>query len=247
MNLMISSAGMMIMKIDLTSPNPALISIFKHPEQTITLDANFFIPPDRSRYAKKGFDFPLFQKTWLDPIFAAFPNMAIHEAVYDELILPSVHDYIQAKIDSIPPQLTIHRDSDLTAEEKMIRNAIEAKIFPLTNYEPMIDNKDDRGEVKSLSYIAVKGLLYFAAHDSNAIQLVEKAEEWSTGLDNVQAIKMFEIIFFLYKRDIGDKKALRMLYKYQYHLTPKEKTTNPEWGQFIEKMETIYHFNEIEK
>jgi hypothetical protein len=30
--------------------------------------------------------------------------------------------------------------------------------------------------------IAVKGLLYFAAHDNNAIQLIEKSAEWSTGL-----------------------------------------------------------------
>jgi hypothetical protein len=31
--------------------------------------------------------------------------------------------------------------------------------------------------VKSLSYIAVKGLLYFVANDNNAIQLIEKTAE----------------------------------------------------------------------
>jgi hypothetical protein len=81
-------------------------------------------------------------------------------------------------------------------EEQILRNSIEGKIYPLTKYDPMLDNKDDRGEVKSLSYIAVKGLPYFAAHDSNAIQLIEKAETWRTGLDNVQAIKMYELIFY---------------------------------------------------
>ncbi|MBK5247586.1 MAG: hypothetical protein JJE49_10015, partial [Peptostreptococcaceae bacterium] len=91
-----------------------------------------------------------------------------------------------------------------------------------------------------LSYIAVRGLLYFAAHDSNAIQLVEKAETWGTGLDNVQAIKMYELIYYIYKTGIGDKKSLRFLYKYQYHLTINEKRNNPEWGVFIERMESLY-------
>ena len=74
--------------------------------------------------------------------------------------------------------------------EKVLRDSIEAKIYPHTNYEPNIDNKDDRGEVKSLSFIAAKGLLYFAAHDNNVVQLIEKAEEWSIRLDNVQAINI---------------------------------------------------------
>lgn len=35
------------MKIKLTKPNPALLSIIENPEQIITLDANFLIAPDR--------------------------------------------------------------------------------------------------------------------------------------------------------------------------------------------------------
>lgn len=104
----------------------------------------------------------------------------------------------------------------------------------------MLDNKDDRGEVKSLAYIAVKGLIYFATHDSNTVQLIEKAGEWMTGLDNVQVIKMYELIFYLYKIDKSDNKALRILYKYQYYLTSHEKQKNPEWGQFINAMEALY-------
>ena len=73
----------------------------------------------------------------------------------------------------------------------MLRDSIEEKNYPHTKYDPLLDNKDDRGEVKSLAYIAVKELLYFAANDSNAIQLIEKAEEWETSLDNVQAIQMY--------------------------------------------------------
>lgn len=40
--------------------------------------------------------------------------------------------------------------------------------------------------------------------------------------------------------NIGDKKSLRMLYKYQYYLTQNEKKENPEWGEFIERMELLY-------
>ncbi len=144
------------MKIDLTSPNPALISVFKHPEQVITLDANFLIPPNRSRFTKNRFDFSLFQKLWLDPIFTAFSSLAIHEAVYDELISPPVQSYIGSMLECKPPRLTVHKDSTLTSKEQVIRDSIENKIYPLTNYDPMIDNKNDRGEVKSLAYIAVK-------------------------------------------------------------------------------------------
>lgn len=46
MNLKIFSKRRVPMKVDLTSSNPGLKSIFKHPEQIITLDANFIIPPD---------------------------------------------------------------------------------------------------------------------------------------------------------------------------------------------------------
>lgn len=75
------------MKIDLTSSNPALESIFSNPSQVITLDVNFLIPPDRSRHTRKSFDFQKFKSIWIDPIFDAFPNLAIHESVYDELLL----------------------------------------------------------------------------------------------------------------------------------------------------------------
>lgn len=69
------------MKINLTNPNPALISIIENPKQIITLDANFLIPPDRSRISKNEIEFNKFKKIWLDPIFCAFQNLAIHEAV----------------------------------------------------------------------------------------------------------------------------------------------------------------------
>ena len=210
------------MRIDLITSNPALISIIKDPDQVITVDANFMIPPFREQFALPIIRFTQFKEIWLDPIFTAFSNLAIHESVYEELVGTALQTYVNTKRDSIPPGILIFYDSSLNEIELILRDTIEAKISVLTKYDPLLDNKDDRGEVKSLSYIAVKGLLYFASHDNNAIQLIEKSEAWSTGLDNVQAIKMYELIYYLYKKNLGDKKALKMLYKYQYYLTANE-------------------------
>ncbi len=228
------------MKVNHSEANPALVSLIGNPSQLITLDANFLIPPDRSSICKRDFDYLVFKNVWLDPIFATFPNIAIHEAVYDELVMSKLRDYVDLILSENPPKMSIHRDSELSVTEKILRDSIEEKIYPLTNYDPKLDNKDDRGEVKSLSHIAVKGLLYFAAHDNTALQLIEKACEWSTGLDNVQAIHMYELIYYLYSLSLADKKSLRMLYKYQYLLTNREKSTNPEWGEFIKIMGTLY-------
>jgi len=230
------------MIVDLATKNPALVSLYDKPDQVITLDANFLIPPDRQMQSVKGIPFSLFQAFWLDPIFDTFPNLAIHEAVREELVSRDIKTFIQNKEDATPPQIIIHKDSELTSVEQMLRDSVETKIYPYTHYDPQLDNRADRGEVKTLAYIAVKGLLYFAAHDYNAIQLVEKAESWSTGLDTVQTIKMYEILFFLYVRHPSIKKYLKMLYKYQYFLTKKDKSMNPEWGVFIKDMASLYLF-----
>ncbi|NCA91855.1 hypothetical protein EOM82_01200, partial [bacterium] len=205
------------MTVDSATKNPALVSLYNDPDQVITLDANFLIPPDRQTHLVKGIPFSPFQTFWLDPIFETFPNLAIHEAVRDELVSKEIKSFIQTKENATPPKIIIHKDSELTKIEQMLRDSIEGKIFPYTQYHPELNNRDDRGEVKTLAY--------FAAHDHNALQLVEKAESWSTGLDTVHTIKMYEIIFFLYVRDPAIRKFLRMLYKYQYYLTKKEKFT----------------------
>lgn len=228
------------MKVNHSMANPALVSLIGNSSQLITLDANFLIPPDRSKICKRSFNYLLFKEVWLDPIFATFPKIAIHEAVYDELVMSNIRNYVDMMLSENPPRMIIHRDSELSTTERILRDSIEEKIYPLTNYDPKINNKDDRGEVKSLSYIAVKGLLYFAAHDNAALQLIENACIWSTGLDNVQAIHMYELIYYLYSKSLTDNKSLRMLYKYQYFLTDHEKAINPEWGEFIKIMSTLY-------
>lgn len=143
------------MKVNINNPSPSLLSILSNPSQIITLDANFLIPPDRSKYCGRSFDFPRFKKIWLDPIFLAFPKLAIHESVCEELILEPIQEYVEVLLDKIPPGILVHKDSSLTAVESVLRDTIESKIYPHTNYDPLIDNKDDRGEVKSLSFIAV--------------------------------------------------------------------------------------------
>lgn len=228
------------MKIDLTNPNPALKSVFADPSQMITLDANLLIPPDRSSLGAKDIPFKAFRQIWLDPLFRAFPSLAIHEAVYEELVSSQVKSFADLMINENPPRLVIHSDATLTPEEKVLRDTIEEFIYPFTKYEPLLDNRDDRGEVKSLAFLATKGLPYFAARDSNVIKLIENSQKWSTRLDNIQAIKMHEVIFFLSSREVGKRKNLRNLYRYLYRLTKSEKGNNPEWGQFIAGMDKLY-------
>lgn len=228
------------MKIDLSRPNPAFMSIIDDPDQIITLDANFLLAPDRRPITSKGIRFNQFREIWLDPIFSVFPKLAVHEAVLDELVGGAPQQFVESKRDHLPPEIIIHKDSSLNEAEKIIRDSLESRIASHTRYDPLLDNKDDRGEVKSLAYIAVKGLLYFAANDNNAIQLIEKSEEWSTGLDNIQAIKMYELIYFLFRTSHADNTALKMLYKYQYYLTDREKCTNPAWGDFTTGMDKLY-------
>ena len=110
------------MKVKLTAANPSLISILKDPNQIITLDANFLIPPNRPRLTNRGFDFQLFKKIWLDPIFKTFPMLAIHESVYDELVLSTLREYVDCLRNQQPPRIIIHRDDSLTEVERIVRD-----------------------------------------------------------------------------------------------------------------------------
>ncbi len=58
-------------------------------------------------------------------------------------------------------------------------------------------------------------------------------------MDYIQIVKMHELIYYLYKTN-ADKKGLRMIYKYLYYLTKKEKAMNPAWAEFISKMNSCY-------
>lgn len=63
------------MRVDTSNPNKALCSLLENNNQTIFLDANFLIPPDRSKMGVKAIPFQKYSEIWLEPIFDSFPNL----------------------------------------------------------------------------------------------------------------------------------------------------------------------------
>lgn len=230
------------MKADTNIVNPAFQSIIQNPGQKVFLDANFFIPPDRSAVANvRAYSFADFKECWLIPLLNEFSGLAIHESVYDELVADRVRQYADEQTGRTPPGLTIHYDSELSSSEEALRNTYMNKIAVHSLYNPTRDNAKDRGEVRSLSFMAVKQFLYFAANDALPVRLIKDAARLGTGLDDMQIVQMYELIYYLYKTCRYDNKALRILYKYQYYLTPRDKRTNPEWGCFTEQIDLLYN------
>lgn len=230
------------MKVDTKEVNPAFQSIIQNPGQKVFLDANFFIPPDRSEVAKvRAYSFTDFKECWLIPLLSEFTGLAIHESVYDELVANSVKEYADEQTSCIPSKLRIHYDSELSGLEEALRNTYINKIAVHSLYNPTRDNAKDRGEVRSLSFMAVKQFLYFAANDALPVRLIKDAAKLLTGLDDMQIVQMYELIYYLYKTGRYDNKALRILYKYQYYLTAGDKRINPEWGCFVEQMDLLYN------
>lgn len=230
------------MKVDTKEVNSAFQSIIQNPGQKVFLDANFFIPPDRSAVAKvKAYSFTDFKECWLIPLLSEFAGLAIHESVYDELVDDSVKEYADEQTSCIPSKLRIHYDSELSSSEEALRNTYINKIAVHSLYNPTRDNAKDRGEVRSLAFMAVKQFLYFAANDALPVRLIKDAAKLLTGLDDMQIVQMYELIYYLYKTGRYDNKALRILYKYQYYLTAGDKRINPEWGCFVEQMDLLYN------
>lgn len=230
------------MKVDTKEVNPAFQGIIQNPGQKVFLDANFFIPPDSSEVAKvRAYSFTDFKECWLIPLLSEFTGLAIHESVYDELVADSVKEYADEQTSCIPSKLRIHYDSELSGLEEALRNTYINKIAVHSLYNPTRDNAKDRGEVRSLSFMAVKQFLYFAANDALPVRLIKDAAKLLTGLDDMQIVQMYELIYYLYKTGRYDNKALRILYKYQYYLTAGDKRINPEWGCFVEQMDLLYN------
>lgn len=230
------------MRVDTQQINPAFQSLLQDPEQKIFLDANFFIPPDRSKLGKiKPYKFETFKEYWLVPLMTEFSGLSIHESVYDELVADKVREYTDEQATGVPPKLKIHYDKELSDSELAMMNYYIAKIAVHSMYDPGSDNAKDRGEVRSLSYMAVKKFLYFAANDALPIRLIKNADKLNTGLDDMEVVQMYELIYYLFKTGKYDKGQIRILYKYQYYLTPNDKKTNPEWGLFIEQMDKTYN------
>ncbi|MGL4761922.1 MAG: hypothetical protein ACRCWG_10785 [Sarcina sp.] len=163
----------------------------------------------------------------------------MHEAVYNEFQTSNTKNFVDERLED-SSLLFLCKDTELSAIEEIHRLTIESKIAKNTNYKPELDNSTDKGEVKSLAYIATKGLPYFCSHDAGAIRLIEDAEKLETSLDDVSAIQPFEVLYYFKRKNIGDPKYLKMFFKYMYRLTKKEVSYNPEWGKFITKMDTLY-------
>lgn len=232
------------MKVNVADKNPALVSLISDYSQQIPLDANFFIPFDRSRTVRGALPIPFstFKKFWLDPLFFTFPHLAIHTAVLNELVSGSSRDYAYNRADE--GRLIVLDDREFESEKENYRKSIERVIATHTSYEPELDNADDRGEVKSLAYIATKPLNYFASHDSRALRLLESPFKDTVGLTDVGAVQIFELLYYLRTMKMVEPengiKGLKMIYKYLYYLTVKEKADNPEWGFFYQGMENLY-------
>ena len=167
--------------------------MFAAPEQTIFLDANFFIPPDRSVMGTKPIPFLKFCEIWLDPIFDVFPNLAIHESVYRELVTDMVRDYVDSRQKEKPPRLRVYTDAELSEVEMALMQAYISKLALYSQYIPERDNAKDRGEVRSLSFMAVKKFLYFAANDTLPMNLIRKADALRTGLDEMELLEMYDV------------------------------------------------------
>lgn len=231
-------------RINYEAENESFVSLIKNPHQIITLDANFFIAPDRSEVRKgdkfvSPMPFEFFKEVWINELFKLFKNIAIHHAIYKEItVSSSSKNLIDCMINCTPPEIQVLYDNMLSPKERIIRNTLEAFISLPTNYNPDIDNSADRGEVKTLAYIGAKGILYFCSHDANAISLIEDTEKLGTKLEGIRAIHTYELIYYISK--FTTNKMLKHLYKYMYYLSDTDRFVNPEWGEFKKCMDNLY-------
>lgn len=223
-------------------PNQSFIDFLNHRNQTVVIDANLIIPPDRSSLKKNSpralsMDFNDYKDCFLEPLFKIIPNIAIHEAVYEEICNSrSIRTYIDYKIEN--GEIVLLRDEDLSPTEDILRKTIEDNISQFTNYNSSIDNRNDRGEVKSISYSVAKGYIYFSTNDSNAISLIERSD-LQTFLHSLAAIRYYELIYSIKVKE-GSSNKLKFLYKLLYLLTKTEQAINPDWTTFNNNCDMHY-------
>ena len=234
------------MDVDCSNINPALANILKDPRLNILLDANFLIPPHRSLPKVPRITFSEYEKIWLIPLFNTFSNLSVHESVYAELVSSEAKNFANNKIESAPQELSVYLNSSLTPSEKKKLKLYVEQRSPFSQYDPKIPQiTTDKGEIESLGYMAVKGLIYFATHDSLPIRLITKIIPDKLGITSLRALRLYEIIYCLHKLNNGaEGEKLRFLYRYQYCLTAGEKKQNPAWGEFMRAMDILYSCEE---
>lgn len=121
----------------------------------------------------------------------------VHETVYEEIVAESVKTYVDNLTAEDSTRLKVHYDNALNENEKALLKLFVSKLSMHSGYDPVADNAKDRGEIRSLSYMAVKQYLYFAANDALPIRLIKNAEELQTSLDGMGVVQPYELIFFL--------------------------------------------------
>jgi hypothetical protein len=196
------------MKVDISHKNSALEKLIEDPSITIFMDANLFIPPDRGGKGKP-MSFDMFRSIWLDPLFSTLSGLSIHESVYDEFVQDDVKSYVDTKKSAKSNPITVHYNKNMNVTEQSLMQTYINMIAQHSQYIPARDNKKDRGEVLSLAYMAAKGFIYFSANDFLPIRLIQEASSLKTGLDNLQIIQMYEMIYYLVKHNAGDKQTLK--------------------------------------
>jgi len=149
-------------------------------------------------------------------------------------------EYVQGKINSSPKLLRVCYDRELSNLESQLYSTYISKISVHTLYICEKDNKKDRGEVLTLAYMAVKEFPYFASNDAQVRRLIEQAEELNTGLDYFGFLSFYEILYFLNRKKCYSAKGLKKIYKYLYYLTKTERSTNPNWNEFVDRMRSLY-------
>lgn len=228
------------MKVDIKEQNSALLQLKYNENTVVFLDANTFIPPDKSVLGVKPREFSWYKEIWLEPLFDNFTNLSIHETVYYELLAGEVKNFADSMLNSNPAKLKVYYDSNLTELEKRLLLTHIDNISKHSKYNYDRDNSNDRGEVRSLAFMAVKNFLYLASNDDLPFRLVSKAEELKTGLSHMQILQAYDLIYFLLKKDDSHRNELRKLYLHLYYLTPHEKRSNPGWGEFVNAMDCLY-------
>ncbi|MFA6844465.1 MAG: hypothetical protein WCR02_01935 [Sphaerochaetaceae bacterium] len=224
------------------SRNTAFAGLLESKGKELLLDANIFIPPDRSSSFSQyhPLSFIDYCEIWLTPLFNTFTGVAIHSAVYQEIVKIEQKAFVDQLIKD--NKLAVVNDSMLDSREKTFRDTIETKLIHtgLLFYDSQQNNKKDRGEVKTLSYAAAKGIHLFSTYDHVPVELVTHSEKLQTGLDSISIIYGFELIHALTKLPNSNKSGLRKLYKDLYYFSPQEKKSNPNWEFFLKLLDSFY-------
>ncbi len=157
-----------------------------------------------------------------------------------ELVADNVKQFADKMKSDVPSKLCVYKESVLSEAEKTMYNTYIARLAPHSQYDSVLNNSKDKGEVLSLSYMATKGYIYFGGNDNLPFRLVNQADVLNTGLSNQRIVQSYELLYYSYKTDKYNTKALKALYKYMYRLTKIENKDNPEWGEFVQQMNELY-------